>query len=228
MGGIGYLGNVFAESARSVWSLVWGASLNIFWAVVVFLVGLAAASWVQKLAIKFFELTKLEKFLSKTGIDKLLDKAEIKLGVADLVAIFLRWLVVLTFFLAAIDILGLSTVSQVLFSILGYVPSIVAAIFVFVLGYLVANLVEGLVKGAVASIDKNIARPLSVLSRWLILLIAFFAALDQLKIAQGLINTFFQGLTYTFVLAIGLSFGLGAKDLVSRILNDWYDKLNKK
>ncbi|BCX14574.1 MAG: hypothetical protein KatS3mg088_257 [Patescibacteria group bacterium] len=228
MGGIGYLGNVFAESARSVWSLFWGASLNIFWAVVVFLVGLAAASWVQKLAIKFFELTKLEKFLSKTGIDKLLDKAEIKLGVGDLIAIFLRWLVVLTFFLAAIDILGLNTVSQVLFSILGYVPSIVAAIFVFVLGYLVANLIEGLVKGAVASIDKNIARPLSVLSRWLILLIAFFAALDQLKIAQGLINTFFQGLTYTFVLAVGLSFGLGAKDLVSRILNDWYDKLNKK
>ena len=56
---------------------------------------------------------------------------------------------------------------------------------------------------------------------------AFFAAIDQLQIAQGLIATFYQGLTYTIVLAVGLSVGLGAKDLISRVLNEWYDKIHK-
>ena len=53
------------------------------------------------------------------------------------------------------------------------------------------------------------------------------AAIDQLQIAQGLITTFFQGLTYTIVLVVGLSVGLGAKDLVSKVLGDWYEKIKK-
>lgn len=228
MQSLGYLSNVFADSTRGVWLLVFEASLKLFWAIVVFAIGLALGSWVQVLVVKLLRLARVENLSKTIGAEKVLKKAEINLSLVDLVAIVLRWLVVLIFFLSALDILGLSSVSQVLFSILGYLPSIVAAIFVLVLGYLVANLVEKLVKGAVLSLDKNIAKPLSVLARWLILLIAFFAALDQLKIAQTLISTFFQGLTYTFVLAVGLSFGLGAKDLVSRILNEWYDKLNKK
>ena len=53
------------------------------------------------------------------------------------------------------------------------------------------------------------------------------AAIDQLQIARNFIATFFQGLTYTIVLVVGLSGGLGAKDLVAKILNDWYEKIRK-
>lgn len=227
MRSLNYVGNIFTESVRNVWSLFFGASLNIFWALVIFSLGLALGSWIQALTVRVLKIVKLEDFSKKIGVDQFLKKLEFKIVLSEIVAIVLRWLVALVFFLSALDILGLNRISQVLLSILSYVPSVVAAIFVFVLGYLVAGLVEKLVKGAVISLDKNIAKPISVFARWLILLIAFFAALDQLKIAQTLINTFFQGLSYTFVLAIGLSFGLGAKDLVSRILNEWYDKLKK-
>jgi hypothetical protein len=223
-----YVGSVFSESAMGLWSLVLGASLKLFWAFVIFAVGLILGSWVYVLSKKLFNFIKVEKLSRTVGIDNFLKKAEIEFNLADLLALILRWLVVLVFFLSALDTLGLSSISQVLLSILNYLPNIVAAVFVFVLGYLVANLVEKLIKGAVVSFDKNIASPISVFSRWLILVITAFAALDQLKIAQTLINTFFQGLTYTFVLAVGLSLGLGAKDLVSRVLNDWYDKLIKK
>ena len=77
------------------------------------------------------------------------------------------------------------------------------------------------------SVDHDIAKPTSRFARWIIMVVAVFAAIDQLQIAQGLIATFFQGLTYTIVLAIGLSVGLGAKDLIARVLNDWYDKIHK-
>jgi uncharacterized membrane protein len=61
----------------------------------------------------------------------------------------------------------------------------------------------------------------------LIIVISLFAAIEQLQIARALVTTFFQGLTYTIVLVVGLSVGLGAKDLVSKILNDWYEKIKK-
>lgn len=213
------------------WGQVWSSFLSILptiiGAILIFAVGLVLSYWVKRLITEFLRFVKLEKLSESLGIDSYLAKAEIKLKLSDLIATIVEWLVILTFFLAAVDILGLTVVSQVLTRVLGYIPNILAAALIFGAGYFVAGLVEGLVRGAFASVDHEAAKPVGKLARWIVILVAFFAAVDQLQIAQGLIVTFFQGLTYTIVLVVGLSVGLGAKDLIARILNDWYEKIKK-
>ena len=59
------------------------------------------------------------------------------------------------------------------------------------------------------------------------MVVAIMAGINELKIAETLVQTFFQGLTWTFTLAVGLAIGLGSKDLVAKVLADWYNKLNK-
>ena len=139
----------------------------------------------------------------------------------------IRWILLLVFFLAAVDVLGLTTVSQVLAQLLGYIPNVFASALIFGAGFVIANLADGLVRGSFATIDHEAARPVGRLARWVILVVAFFAAIDQLQIAESLSETFFQGLTYTLTLIFGLSIGLGAKDLVSKVLEDWYKRISK-
>ena len=170
---------------------------------------------------------RLDKLTKSAGFDKYLSKADISLSFTDLLGAVAEWLVILVFFMAGVEILGLTGVSEVLTRVLGYIPNVLAAALIFAAGTFVAGLVDGLVRGALASVDHEAAKPVGRLARWVILVVTFFAAIDQLKIARGLISTFFQGLTYTVVLVVGLSVGLGAKDLVSRVLNDWYEKIRK-
>jgi len=213
------------------WSQVWTSFLilvpTIIGAVLIFAIGLVLAYWVKKLVSEGLRVVKVEKLSQSLGIDQFLKKAEIKIKLSDILAVFFQWLIILVFFLAAIDILGLNAVSTVLTKVLSYVPNIIAAALIFAVGYFIAGIVEGLVRGALVSVDHEAAKPVSKLTRWALILIAFFAAVDQLQIAQGLISTFFQGLTYTIVLVVGLSVGLGAKDVVAKILNDWYEKLRR-
>lgn len=210
---------------------MWNAFLQILpkilGAIIIFIVGLILAHWAKKLVIEVLKMVKVGNLTEKMGVDKYLKKADIKYTFIELMGTLVEWLVILVFFLAVVDILGLTAVSQVLLVVLGYVPNVIAAILIFAAGYIVAGIVDGLVRGALASIDHDIAKPLGRLARWLIILIAFFAALDQLQIARGLISTFFQGLTYTIVLVVGLSVGLGSKDLVAKVLDDWYTKIKK-
>ena len=213
------------------WSEVWSSFLsilpNILGAILVFAIGLILAYWVKRLIMEVLRLVRLEKLTQSAGIDRYLSKADIKLSFIELLGTIAEWLVILVFFLAVVDILGLSIVSQVLLGVLAYIPNILAAILILAAGYIVGGLVDGLVRGALVSIDHKIAKPLGKLAHYLIVVIAFFAAVDQLQIARGLVTTFFQGLTYTVVLVVGLSVGLGAKDLVSKILTGWYDKVSK-
>ncbi|MFC1625985.1 hypothetical protein ACFL1Q_03015 [Patescibacteria group bacterium] len=213
------------------WGQVWSSFLvllpKILGGVVVFAVGLILAFWVKKLLMGFFRLVKLERVTKPMGIDGYLSKADIKFTFNELIATVFEWIVILVFFLAVVDILGLSVVSQVVASVLGYIPNVIAAALILGAGVIVAGLVDGLVRGAITSLDKSIARSVGKLARYLVVVVTFFAAIDQLQIAQGLIATFFQGLTYTLVLVIGLAVGLGSKDLVAKILGDWYDKIRK-
>ncbi len=213
------------------WNEVWSSFIrvlpSILGAIVVFAIGLILAYWAKRLVMELLKVSRFDKLTKSAGIDKYLGKADIKLSFVELLGTIVEWIVILVFFLAVVEILGLSVVSQVLLGVLGFIPNLLAAVLIFAAGYIVGGLVDGLVRGALVSVDHDIAKPLGRLARWVIILIALFAAVDQLKIAQGLVATFFQGLTYTIVLVVGLSVGLGAKDLIGKILNDWYDRIHK-
>lgn len=214
-------------SWTEVWTSFLGILPSILGAIVVFAIGLILAFWAKRLVVEALKLVRFEKLTKSAGVDRYLGKADIKLSFVELLGTIVEWIVILIFFLAVVEILGLSIVSQVLLGVLGFIPNLIAAILIFAAGYIVGGLVDGLVRGALASIDHDIAKPLGRTAKWVIILIALFAAIDQLKIARGLVATFFQGLTYTIVLVVGLSVGLGAKDLISKILRDWYDRIHK-
>lgn len=216
------------DSWNQVLTTLGGILPSIIGGILIFIVGLILAFWVKKLVIELLKILKVDRFSKSSGIDDFLKKAEVKTSFIELTGTVFEWLVILIFFLALVDILGLSVVSNVLLVVLGYVPNIFAAVLIFAAGYLLGGVVESIVRGALSSIDHEIAKPLSRLSRFLIILAAALAAIGQLKIAETFVNTFFQGLTYTMVLAVGLSVGLGAKDLVAKILDDWYTKVKKK
>jgi len=219
------------QSLLGAWAQIWNSLVlfipSIIGAILVFAFGLILAYWIKRFVLDILKLLSVDKFSKSLGFEVFLRKIELKESLSELISIALQWLVILISFLTAVDILGLNVVSQVLGRLISYIPNIFASVLIFAAGYFVAQLVEGLVKGALLSVDHKAAKPVSKFSRWLVIVISFFAAVDQLQIAQGLVTTFFQGLTYTIVLIVGLSVGLGAKDLVARILNEWYDKVKK-
>jgi hypothetical protein len=227
MNSLGIWQNALTSSWGKVWLSFLGILPNILGAIIVFAIGLLVSFWIKRLVVELLRMLKVDQLARTSGIEKYLKKADLKQDLIGMIGSIVEWLVILVFFLAVVDILGLNAVSQVLTSVLGFVPNVIAAALIFAAGYMVAGLVDGLVRGALVSVDHDIAKPVGKLARWVVLLVAFFAAVDQLQIARGLINTFFQGLTYTVVLVVGLSVGLGSKDLVSKILNDWYEKIKK-
>jgi small-conductance mechanosensitive channel len=111
---------------------------------------------------------------------------------------------------------------------LNYIPNIVSAVLVLTIGVLLAGLVESLVKGAVNQIDPKTSRLLSKIASYLVVIFATLAAINELGIAQSLINALFIGVIATLSLGLGLAIGLGAKDLVAKILMDWYAQSWKK
>lgn len=201
---------------------------SLFGALLIFVLGLILAKWAKIIIVKVLSAVKLDKISRKIGLEPFLSQADIKLKAEVIIGEIARWLIIIVFFIAGVNVLGLTTIGSVLASVLSYVPTIVSAILILTIGVLLAGLVEGLIKGAVNQIDPKTGRLLSKVASYLVIVVAALAAINELGIAQSLINILFIGIITTLALGVGLALGLGAKDLVSKMLMDWYNKGKKK
>ena len=196
-------------------------------AVVVFIIGIVLANWLKAIVIKLLNVLRLSEVLSKGGFKHFLENAEITQKVEMVIGELVRYLTMLIFFVASINLLGLHTVTQVLNGLLSYLPNIFAAVLIFGAGVVLAGFLEKLVKGSLGGIDIKLSRLMAKFTSYLVVVFTVLAAISQLGIAKNLIDTVFIGFVGMLSLALGLSLGLGSKDLVKAILEDWHKDFKK-
>ena len=197
-------------------------------ALLVFFLGIILGNWARTVIVKSLQILKLESLTKDSKVKHFLAKAEISQKVEEIVGSLLKWVIVLIFFIAATNILGLTTVADLLGGILAYVPNVISAVIVISLGVLLAGVVESVVKGALASVDLKTSRLMGKIASYTVVTIAILAAFSELKIAENFINILFIGFVAMLALGFGLAIGLGAKDTVSKMLSAWHSGLTKE
>ncbi len=196
-------------------------------AVIVFVIGLVLANWLKAIVIKLLNVLRLSDILAKGALKHFLENAEVTQKVETVLGELVRYLTILIFFVASINILGLYIVTDVLNGLLGYLPNIFAAVIIFGAGVVLAGFLEKLVKGSLGGIDIKLARLMAKFTSYLVVVFTVLAAISQLGIAKNLIDTLFVGFVGMLALAFGLSLGLGSKDLVRTALEDWHKGFKK-
>jgi Conserved TM helix len=133
-----------------------------------------------------------------------------------------NWFMKLIVLVVAFDALGLPAVSDVLRQLLLWLPNLAVGIVVLVIGGLLANAAAGVVRGATASAGFRHPDIIANAARAAVWIFAIIVAVNPIGIAQELVNTLFMGAVALAVLALGLSFGLGGRDIAGKLLNRWY------
>jgi hypothetical protein len=118
----------------------------------------------------------------------------------------------------AFDTLGLPAVSNVLQQLLLWLPNLVVALVVLVIGGLAANALSQLVRGATAEAGFSNPNMLATVTRVAVWAFTIVVAVNQLGIATTLINTLLIGVVGAFTIAFGLAFGLGGRDTAAQRL----------
>lgn len=215
--------DVIQGSVLGLWNSILSYLPNVLGAVIVFLVGIIIAAVSQAVVEKMVRLLRVDDLVGKLDVKLSLEKVGIRLHVGKLLGWIVRWFFIIVALIAATDILGWEQVTVYLRQVVEYIPNVIISVIILLAGILLANFTRNVVKTAVEAAELASADFLSGIAKWAILLFSFMAALVQLQIAQGLINTLFTGLIAMLALGGGLAFGLGGKEHASRVL----DRLKK-
>jgi len=201
---------------------------RIIGALIVFIVGWFIAIGIGKLVTEILRRLQFNQLFSKGGWGKALSKAEIDVDASGFIGDIFKWVLVIVFLLAAVEILGFTEFAGFVKSVLGYLPNVVVASAIFVAAVIIANIAEKVVVAAVEGIRVGYSELIGVIVRWSIWVFAILAILSQLKVATTLVHTLFQGIVGVIVISLGLAFGLGGKEVARDMLEDFRGKLRKR
>ena len=197
-------------------------------AILLFAIGVIIANWLRSLTVKLLNVTKISSIFTNPAIKEFLKNAQVSQKLEVVLGETVRWIVITLFFMASVNLLGLSTVSIFLGNIFAYLPNLFAAVIILLIGVVVAGLLEKVVKGSLGSVDIGLSRFMGKFVSYAVMIISILAAISQLGIAQSFIDVIFTGFVATITLALGLGLGLGSKDIIKSILEDWYKNFKKK
>ncbi|MDQ6876730.1 MAG: small-conductance mechanosensitive ion channel, partial [Candidatus Dormibacteraeota bacterium] len=115
----------------------------------------------------------------------------------------------------------LSAITTLVNSIILFIPNLIVALVVVMIGVPVANFIAGVVRGGAAEAGFKSPNLLASVARYAIVGFAVLVALNQIGIAATLVNTLFFGLVGAIALAIGLAFGLGGRETAAQLWEQW-------
>jgi hypothetical protein len=217
-------GTAIVASLAGALAMIFAAVPKILAFLVIVAIGWFVAGLLAKAVAALLRSARFNDLSQRSGFTGFLNSVGLRTDPAGGIALTVRWFVRLIALAVAFDALGLPAVSDVGRRLLLWLPNLAVALAILVIGGMAANAVGGLVRGAAA--EGGIGNPdlLGRVARAGVLVFAIVVAVNQVGIAQTLVNALFMGLVFAFSLATGLSFGLGARETAGQIVQGWYQR----
>lgn len=213
------------EALLGLWKAFLMSIPKVLGALLVLLVGWIFAAGIGRLVTDVLNKLKFNQIFERTGWGEAFRRADLKVNISEFLGAIVKWALVFVFMLAVVQILGFLQFAVFLTKILGFLPNVIVAALIFVVATILADILQKITAASMNRADVGYAKFAGLMVRWAILGFAISAILVQLGIAKQLILILFQGIIAFIVIAFGLAFGLGGKDVAAEILRELKEKL---
>ena len=189
---------------------------------VVVVLGYVVARLVAQAITKLSEKLGLQTAADRSGLGHSMRQVGIQRSVPYIFGTIVFWLLMSLFLMAGFNILGLDTVSAAMQEVVQYIPHVLVATVVIVIGLLVATFVRGIVATSADRVGISYAEHLANACYYVLALLTFFAAFKQLGIQFPLLENLILIGAGALAVGFGLSVGLGGRDVMAGILAGYY------
>lgn len=219
---------VLLEPARVVLAQIGQFLVSVLLVILILILGWIISRVIRTIVTKALRAIKIDDISDRIELDALLEKGGISYSLSELIGTIFYWIGLLVSFMVAINAVGLTIAAELLNKIVLYVPNIIAAMFILVLGMFAATLLKNIVTTAANNAGLSQAKLLSKVVEVVVIAFVIFVAMEQLQIGIRITELTLSIILGSVGLGLALAFGLGCKDIAARTISDLIEKLKKK
>jgi hypothetical protein len=175
---------------------------------------------------RLLRLTKIDTITTKLNEAELFGKSDYKVVPSKIILKIVKYLLVLIFTVVAAELLGLTIVSEGVGKFIGYLPILITALLIFVLGVYLASIIKNAIQNTMKSLEISGSNLIGNIVFYLIVVFVSITALNQAGVDTSLITSNITLILGSILVAFTIAFGLGARDVVLRLLFGFYSRRN--
>jgi len=191
-------------------------------AVIVLILGWIINKIIGFILKKILRIAKVSSLSDKINEAKLFGENDFKIDVEKVLLTFVKWMLTLVFVIVAADIAELTVISTEIANLLRYMPILLSALVIFMIGLFAAKLIKKMLTGLFESMGFGGSKLVSGIVFYILVIFVTITALNQAGIDTSIITNNFTLILGAFLLAFALGLGLGSRDMVGRLLKTFY------
>ncbi len=224
MSGLQRLWDLFSESLRVFGEKFMDTIPGLLLGIIVLLIAWLLARIISAGFEKLLKTVKFDQFAERMNLTSFFTQMGIQMSPSALIGRFIYWIFVLLIIASAAETLNWTAVSYQIQRFLDYLPNLVTAILVFIVGAYLASLVRDFIRSATGSLGISTGRILSSVIYYILFIMVILTAMEQAKIDTKILATNLLIIIGAIMLAAAISYGFASRDVLSNILAGFFNK----
>ncbi len=217
---INSIGEAILEAIVSLWEGLVAYLPSLIAGVIILVLGIFLAKAIEKIVAKVIASAKIDELISKINVVKKIEEGGTKVVFSQIFGWLVKWFLYIVLLIAVSEILKLGQFTVFLKDIAMYLPNVIIAVLILVVGFVLGYFVDDLIVKLLKSSKEKLGNLVGAVAKWAIIVFAVLAALLQLNVASQMIQLLFTGIIFMLALAFGLAFGLGGREAAKEMIEE--------
>ncbi|MBA3431066.1 MAG: hypothetical protein H0U16_06245 [Actinobacteria bacterium] len=210
----------FTDGLGDAWASIATFLPKLVGFLLILIIGYFIAKAIAKILGKVLERVGFDRAVERGGVGKALESS--KYDASSILGKIVFYALFLFVLQLAFGIFGPNPISDLIRGVIAYLPNVFVAIIIIVIGAAIAAAVKEVVEASLGGLSYG--RALAFGASTFILVIALFAALDQLNVAENIVTGLFYALLAIIVGSAVIAIGGGGIKTMSQY---WERAANK-
>jgi small-conductance mechanosensitive channel len=191
---------------------------NLLSACLILTLGWLLAYLLSRLIAKALETLHADRLAERHGLARTLSDIGFTGTFSGLISTMVYWIILLLTLMPAVEALRLVYFTMMMARILGYLPTLIAAGVIFLVGLSLARFLSNSLTRSARRANLEYAGTLGLIGRYFLSLITIIIALAQLGVQTAILTVILAVILVSAGLATALALGFGSRAVVANIL----------
>ncbi|MGB0851012.1 MAG: mechanosensitive ion channel family protein [Bacteroidia bacterium] len=198
----------------------------LFRALILFLVGYAVAKVTSVVISKTLKRIRIDDLAVKLKLDEPIRIIGVKGGLSEFIGKIIFWLIMLVVIVTVTDNLGIDILTEQVSKVLEFIPKLISAVLIMLVGYLIASKVREVLINITASLGGSAGKVLGNILYYFIMIMVVITSIDQMGVDTDLISTNILIIVAVILIAGAVAYGYAAREIMRNMLSSFYSKKN--
>lgn len=212
------------NAMSSFWTKIMGFAPNLLMTILIVIIGLYLAKVISSSIGKIIKRIGFNNLCEKIGLSSALNSVGFEIEAHQIVAKISYVFFALLIFLTGAETLGLDRITSILNDFILYLPKVIGAIIIAIIGLFIADLLKRNTETAAKNLGMDYAQSLSRAIQLLVLITTFSLATSQLELEIEFLNIALYILLASVGIAIAISLGLGTRSITTNLVSGIYNR----